>query len=82
MHINCWSSVYNIDYFILKEFERIYQQFFPFGDPSKFAAFVFKVFDKNAVSVKISSPNICQDIFLRKLRIPIISYPNGIKIAF
>ena len=30
------------------EFERIYQQFFPFGDPSQFASFVFNVFDKDS----------------------------------
>ncbi|KAL5012957.1 hypothetical protein ScPMuIL_011508 [Solemya velum] len=31
----------------LSGFTKIYEQFFPFGDPSKFAAFVFKVFDEN-----------------------------------
>lgn len=34
----------------LDEFQNIYRQFFPNGDPSKFAAFVFNVFDDNRVS--------------------------------
>lgn len=33
--------------FLLQGFTKIYKQFFPFGDPSKFASFVFNVFDEN-----------------------------------
>src|SRR3954470_15780784 len=29
------------------EFQKIYRQFFPFGDPTSFADYVFKVFDSD-----------------------------------
>jgi Ca2+-binding EF-hand superfamily protein len=30
-----------------EEFQKIYKQFFPFGDPTAFANFVFNVFDSD-----------------------------------
>lgn len=36
-------------------FQKIYKQFFPFGDPTKFASFVFNVFDENKVGNQMFS---------------------------
>ena len=33
------------------EFSKIYKQFFPFGDPTKFSSLVFNVFDKDKVGL-------------------------------
>uniref|UniRef100_A0A2C9KEH8 EF-hand domain-containing protein n=1 Tax=Biomphalaria glabrata TaxID=6526 RepID=A0A2C9KEH8_BIOGL len=34
-------------FFTLQEFQGIYQQFFPHGNPDKFASYVFNAFDSN-----------------------------------
>jgi Ca2+-binding EF-hand superfamily protein len=36
-----------------QEFIKIYKQFFPFGDPSQFADYVFNVSASNGISVWI-----------------------------
>lgn len=45
----CLKWFIGISKIVLQGFQKIYKQFFPQGDPSDFAAFVFKVFDENKV---------------------------------
>ncbi len=41
-----WYSILCCDS-LVQEFCKIYRQFLPFGNPNKFASFVFRVYDRN-----------------------------------
>lgn len=45
-----FKNITKLKFLFLQGFLRIYKQFFPQGDPSKFASLVFRVFDENKVS--------------------------------
>ncbi|VDK18056.1 unnamed protein product, partial [Anisakis simplex] len=46
MHVHLINYT-RLHFHIFQGFQKIYKQFFPQGDPSDFASFVFKVFDEN-----------------------------------
>lgn len=41
-----------------EEFQKIYKQFFPFGDPTSFADYVFNVFDSDKSGSKIGRAHV------------------------
>jgi Ca2+-binding EF-hand superfamily protein len=42
-----------------EEFQKMYRQFFPFGDPSSFAGYVFNVFNSNKLGLIDFKDFIC-----------------------